>query len=128
MVQNIDKLELPNQLVAVLADPLLQKLLLLRPSEEAYQRVANWLNFVLQDVIDGNADEATLWDLLDVVRDFVTQTQVRIHVSTDGHVLRLRIADTTISSSQLLCTLLPIMEWFWSPRFCPGSIGVRSVT
>lgn len=77
-VQNMDKLELPNQLVAVLADPLLQKLLLLRPSTESYQRVANWLNSVLQDVIDGDADEATLWEVLEVVRDFVVQTKVNI--------------------------------------------------
>ena len=75
-VQNMEKLELPNQLVAVLADPLLQKLLVLRPSAESYQRIANWLNAVLQDVIDGDADQATLWEVLHVVRDFVVQTKV----------------------------------------------------
>ncbi|UKZ70172.1 uncharacterized protein TrAtP1_011170 [Trichoderma atroviride] len=74
-VQNIDRIELPNQLVAVLADPLLQKLLLLRPNAEAYQRVANWLNSVLQNVIDGDADEAVLWDVLDVVKEFVVQSK-----------------------------------------------------
>lgn len=77
-VQNIDNLELPNQLVAVLADPLLQKLLLLRPSDESHQRIANWLNSILQDVIDGDADEATLFDILDILRDFVVSTKVRI--------------------------------------------------
>lgn len=75
-VQNIDRIELPNQLVAVLADPLLQKLLLLRPNAEAYQRVANWLNSVLQNVIDGDADEAVLWEVLDVVKEFVVQNKV----------------------------------------------------
>lgn len=60
----------------MLADPLLQKLLLLRPSAESHQRVANWLDSVLQDIIDGDADEATLWDVLDVVRQFVVQTKV----------------------------------------------------
>ena len=60
----------------MLADPLLQKLLLLRPSDEAYQRVAHWLHAILEDVISGNADEDTLWDMLDVVRDFATQTKV----------------------------------------------------
>lgn len=75
-VQNIDRIELPNQLVAVLADPLLQKLLLLRPNAEAYQRVANWLNSVLQNVIDGDADEAVLWEVLDVVKEFVVQSKV----------------------------------------------------
>lgn len=75
-VQNIDRIELPNQLVAVLADPMLQKLLLLRPNAEAYQRVANWLNSVLQSVIDGDADEAVLWEVLDVVKEFVVQSKV----------------------------------------------------
>ncbi|OAA66085.1 Mis6 domain-containing protein [Cordyceps fumosorosea ARSEF 2679] len=72
-VDKMDKLELPNQLVAVLADPLLQKLLLLRPSAESYMRVANWLNAALQEVVDGDADETTLWEMMDVVRDFVVQ-------------------------------------------------------
>ncbi|KAF9771481.1 hypothetical protein IL306_010897 [Fusarium sp. DS 682] len=74
-VKNIDKLELPNQLVAVLADPLLQKLMLVRPSSESEQRVANWLNGVLQDVHDGDADETTFFDMLDILRDYVDSTK-----------------------------------------------------
>jgi centromere protein I len=77
LAASIDKLELPNQLVAVLADPVLQKLLLLRPSDDAYQRVVNWLQAVLQDAITGNTPEDTLWDILEVVHEFVKQTQVR---------------------------------------------------
>ncbi|EGR52642.1 uncharacterized protein TRIREDRAFT_102403 [Trichoderma reesei QM6a] len=74
-VQKMDRIEMPNQLVAVLADPLLQKLLLLRPSAEAYQRIANWLSSVLQNVLEGDADKATLWEVLDVVREFVVQSK-----------------------------------------------------
>ena len=74
--QNIDKIELPNQLVAVLADPLLQKFLLIRPSEQSYHRVTNWLGSVMQEVVDGDTDEATLWEVLEVLRDFVVQTKV----------------------------------------------------
>ncbi|RKL37362.1 hypothetical protein BFJ70_g6936 [Fusarium oxysporum] len=70
-VKNLDKLELPNQLVAVLADPLLQKLMLLRPDGESEQRLANWLNGVLQDVRDGDADENTFFDMLDILREYV---------------------------------------------------------
>jgi centromere protein I len=86
-VQNIDRIELPNQLVAVLADPLLQKLLLLRPNAEAYQRVANWLNSVLQNVIDGDADETVLWEVLDVVKEFVVQSKVSC--SSRGRICHL---------------------------------------
>lgn len=74
LARSLDKLELPNQLVAVLADPLLQKLLILRPGNDAYERIANWLQDLLQDVIHGGTDEGTLWEVLEVVKDFVIQT------------------------------------------------------
>lgn len=82
LAQSLEKLELPNQLVAVLADPLLQKLLQLRPSDNAYQRIANWLHAILQDAVDGSVDEDTLWNILEVFRDFVVQTKVGIVIST----------------------------------------------
>lgn len=78
LVAALDRLELPNQLAAVLADPLLQKLLLLRPGAEADRRVANWLGAVLAEVADGDADEGTLWEALEVARDYVVQTKARI--------------------------------------------------
>lgn len=59
----------------MLADPLLQKLLVLRPSAEADRRVANWLAGVLREVADGDADEETLWEVLEVVREYVAQTK-----------------------------------------------------
>ncbi|KAG6004654.1 hypothetical protein E4U21_000878 [Claviceps maximensis] len=74
-VSKMDKLELPNQLVAVLADPLLQKLLILRPNPESYQRISNWLSAVFQEVMSGDADEATLWEVLEVAREFVMRTR-----------------------------------------------------
>ncbi|KAM0243151.1 hypothetical protein ACHAP5_006870 [Fusarium lateritium] len=74
-VKNLDKLELPNQLIAVLADPLLQKLMLLKPGNESEQRIANWLNAILQDVHDGDADEATFFDMLDILRDYVVSVK-----------------------------------------------------
>ncbi|KAA8895854.1 Mis6-domain-containing protein [Sphaerosporella brunnea] len=48
-VQKLDKLELPNQLVAVLEDPLLQKYLALRPSATSNERINNWLAACLED-------------------------------------------------------------------------------
>ncbi|KAH8179567.1 mis6 domain-containing protein [Sarocladium implicatum] len=75
LAQNLDKIELPNQLVAVLADPLLQKLLILRPSAESDQRIANWLNAVLEDVIQGDADQDSLWEVLDILKQYVSHTK-----------------------------------------------------
>lgn len=76
LVQTLERLELPNQLVAVLADPLLQKLSVLRPAAELHRRVANWLGSVLWDFMDGDADEETLWEVLEVTRDYLVQTKV----------------------------------------------------
>ena len=86
-VKNFEKIELPNQLVAVLADPLLQKLLILRPSQESHQRIANWLNAVLEDVLGGDADEDTLFDVLDVLKDFVISTKVCVSILSSNYTI-----------------------------------------
>lgn len=77
LAQNLGKLELPTQLVAVLADPLLQKLLMLRPDAEAFCRISNWLTSCLDDVARGDADPSALLDLADIVHEFVLNTKVR---------------------------------------------------
>jgi Mis6. len=62
--------------VAVLADPLLQKLLLLRPSAEASSRISSWLMACLGDVVSGDADIELLLDTVEVIRDYVIATKV----------------------------------------------------
>jgi centromere protein I len=75
----MDKIELPNQLVAILADPLLQKLLVLRPDANSDRRIANWLNAVLEDVVQGDADQDTLWEVLEILKQYVEQTKVKCY-------------------------------------------------
>ncbi|KAK4240494.1 centromere protein I [Achaetomium macrosporum] len=75
LAKNLEKIELPTQLVAVLADPLLQKFLLLRPDAEAFSRIANWLMACLDDVARGDADPAYLEDLLVVIHDYAVSTK-----------------------------------------------------
>lgn len=48
--------------------------------------MANWLDAVLQDVTDGNTDINTLWELLEVVKEFVVQTGVSKALAGDEHV------------------------------------------
>ena len=67
---------LPSQLVAVIADPLLQKLLLLRPDEEAHVRVSNWMTAVLQDIRSGEADAHTTSDVLGLLHEYVVVSKV----------------------------------------------------
>lgn len=50
--------------------------MLLRPDGESEQRLVNWLNGVLQDVRDGDADESTFFDMLDILREYVISTKV----------------------------------------------------
>ncbi|SPQ21101.1 4d504f6a-7a4e-4e2a-8907-bdb054c8297e [Thermothielavioides terrestris] len=75
LAQNLEKVELPTQLVAVLADPLLQKLLLLRPDAEASSRISNWLVACLGDVASGDADVDLLLDMIEVIHDYAVATK-----------------------------------------------------
>ncbi|KAK4152641.1 centromere protein I [Chaetomidium leptoderma] len=74
-VKNLEKIELPTQLVAVLADPLLQKFLLLRPDAEGSSRIRNWLMACLGDVASGDADSDIFLDMLDVIHDYAVATK-----------------------------------------------------
>jgi centromere protein I len=75
-VENLEKIELPTQLVAVLADPLLQKLLLLRPDGEGFSRVSNWVMSCMGGVLDGDADAGLLLDMAEVIHDYASHTKV----------------------------------------------------
>jgi len=76
LVQNLEKIELPTQLVAVLGDPLLQKLLRLRPDNDANVRVSYWIEACINDVISGDADQSTLLDMVETIYEFVQTTKV----------------------------------------------------
>ncbi|KAK1775782.1 Mis6-domain-containing protein [Copromyces sp. CBS 386.78] len=75
LADNLEKIELPTQLVAVLADPLLQKLMLLRPDAEGLSRVYNWVTACLDDVRSGDADPSLLLDMVDIIHDYVVSTK-----------------------------------------------------
>lgn len=51
-VQKLDKIELPNQVAAALADPLAQRYLLLVRSEAAMRRLESWLDSFFEDEMD----------------------------------------------------------------------------
>lgn len=77
LVEHIDKVELPNQLVAVLSDSVLQKVIMLRPTNQAHQRVVFWLESALQEAMDGQVNTSGFWDMLAVMHDYVSRIQVR---------------------------------------------------
>ncbi|KAF3069076.1 Inner centromere protein mis6 [Daldinia childiae] len=73
-VRNLEKIELPNQLIAVLGDPLLQKLLVLKPDAEAHQRVSSWLASYGQDLISGESNTDSS-DGLEILNNYVSSTK-----------------------------------------------------
>ncbi|KAI6090799.1 Mis6-domain-containing protein [Hypoxylon rubiginosum] len=73
-VNNLEKIELPNQLIAVLGDPLLQKLLTLKPQAEAYRRTSNWLASYGQDLTSGDSG-IDHTDGLEILKAYVSRTK-----------------------------------------------------
>lgn len=80
-VNKLEKIELPNQLVAVIGDPLLQKLLQLKSSDTVMRRLDNWLKAFFEDQLEENGQsESTLLDMLAAILEYVRFTKV-------GHIL-----------------------------------------
>ena len=75
-MNNLEKIELPSQAVAIVADPLLQKFMCLRPDAEAETRVSNWLLACVGDIASGDADGSLLLDVVEVMHSYVTGTRV----------------------------------------------------
>lgn len=72
LVDKLEKLELPDQLVAVLGDPLLQKLFLLKPDAEATQRASLWLTSYAEDMLSGDSSG----DIFQIVQSYLHATKV----------------------------------------------------
>ncbi|KAI1214986.1 Mis6-domain-containing protein [Annulohypoxylon truncatum] len=73
-VNNLERIELPNQLIAVLGDPLLQKLLTLKPHSEAHQRASSWLASYGQDLMSGEGAVDTN-DCLEMLKSYASSTR-----------------------------------------------------
>ncbi|KAH8663962.1 Mis6-domain-containing protein [Xylariales sp. PMI_506] len=74
LVRGLETIQLPNQLVSVLADPLLQKLMLLRPDYESHQRVSNWIISYAQDLLSGE-NTGELQGFLEILHTYVSTTK-----------------------------------------------------
>ncbi|KFY46422.1 hypothetical protein V494_00465 [Pseudogymnoascus sp. VKM F-4513 (FW-928)] len=73
----LEKIELPNQLVAVMGDPLLQKLLQLKSTDAVDQRVNNWLMAFFEDQLEGDgSSEGALLDMLAAILEYTRFTKV----------------------------------------------------
>lgn len=76
-IQKLEKIELPNQLVASIHDPLLQKLLYLRSSETTLQRIDYWLLAFFEDQLEnGRSSETQIADMLELILQYTRFTKV----------------------------------------------------
>lgn len=81
LVKHLERIELPNQLLASLKDPLLQKYLILNPSNTATRRLELWLESFLREVLDAATSGVVLPEhcdeLLDGMLNYTRATKVR---------------------------------------------------
>lgn len=79
-VRHLEKIELPNQLVAAIGDPLLQKFLQLKHSEATAQRVDNWLLAFFEDQLEApDSAEGNILGMLEAIRDYTRYTKVHCY-------------------------------------------------
>jgi len=80
LVEKLERIELPSQTLSVLQDPLLQKYLALRPSDDAFERLNFWLAAFFEEEIDnmrkGNDPSTALSEILTGLESFLVSTQV----------------------------------------------------
>lgn len=79
MVQKLEKIEMPNQIVAVIGNPKMQHLLRLKSSEALLRRIDNWLTAFFEDQLqDDSSSGGTIpLDMLRAVSSYASFTKVR---------------------------------------------------
>lgn len=75
LAANLEKVELPDHLVAVLVDPLLQKFMMLRPDLDL-KRATAWMNVQLAEILSGDADDRTIEETLRIILEYARTTKV----------------------------------------------------
>lgn len=74
---NLEKIELPDHLVAVLVDPLMQKFMMLRPEKDK-KRIWAWMDTQVAEILNGDADEETTINTLHVIHEYARISKVNI--------------------------------------------------
>lgn len=123
-IGRLEKIELPNQLVAVLEDPLLQKLLQLKSTDATRRRIDYWLMAFFEDQLEADEQsEETVLQMLASVREYAKFAKVLppacakyIHsllgdwngFAGRGEILDL-LSYTPIAPFEGIYTLLPVI-------------------
>lgn len=75
LASNLEKIELPDHIVAVLVDPLLQKFMMLKPDSD-FKRAASWMDVQMAEILNGDADHDTVTSTLNTIREYSRSTKV----------------------------------------------------
>lgn len=75
LASNLEKIELPDHLVAVLVDPLMQKFMMLRPDKDL-KRASAWMDIQIAEILNGDADEEVITNTLTVIHEYARSTKV----------------------------------------------------
>jgi centromere protein I len=76
-IQKLEVIELPNQFVAVLKDPLLQKFLQLRHSEVDSSRIDSWLLAFFEDQLQSpDVGNGNILGMMDSILAYTRYTKV----------------------------------------------------
>ena len=79
-IDKLEKIDLPDQMISILIDPLMQKYVMLRGLEIARTRVDQWLSLVfdseLQSLREGKPMTAKAVEILSKIPDFTRGTKV----------------------------------------------------
>lgn len=74
-VDKLEKIELPNQLVAAIGDPFLQKFLQIKPSVSTSQRIDQWLLAFFEDQLETAGSERAILEMLEAIRNYTKHTK-----------------------------------------------------
>lgn len=75
LAENLDKVELPDHIVAVLVDPLLQKFMMLRP-DLSLKRASAWMDVQLAEILSGEADHRIIEETLRIILEYARAIKV----------------------------------------------------
>ncbi|CAG8981588.1 hypothetical protein HYALB_00009467 [Hymenoscyphus albidus] len=76
-IQRFEKIEAPNQLVSVVGDPLLQKFLLLQPSDVYEKRLDSWLLTFFEDQLQAaEPSETKIMEILKGILEYTKFTKI----------------------------------------------------
>lgn len=122
LVEKLDRIEPPGQMVAILKDPLLQKFAELRPSPLVSTRIDLWLSTCLEDIYEteriGMSDRQYLGEVLNGLLTLAQYTKVRRRSKST------EIESTDVCRSSIPRSLLSSQSTF--PYGMDGTIKMRS--